>query len=73
MSGRIHVSAVRVTTQGIRIRHTFEIHDVALRTAATAAVGRGLFLEDWLVALARRGMAATAGPVVEDSRGSTTD
>lgn len=61
----MRVSAVRVTTQGIRIRHTFEIHDVALRTAATAAIGHGMPLDEWLVALVRRGMEATSEPVVE--------
>ena len=66
----MRVSAVRVTAQGIRIRHTFEIHDAGLRTAATAAVGRGLFLDEWLVALVMRGMEATSGSVVDGSRES---
>ena len=51
MTGPVRVSAVKVTGEGIRVTRDFEIHDLALRTAATSALGRGQSVEDWLTAV----------------------
>ena len=51
MTGPVRVSAVKVSADGIRVDRGFEIHDLAVRTAATAALARGEFVDEWLTAL----------------------
>lgn len=51
MSRGVRTSAVKVTARGIRVDRDFEISDPAVRTAATAALARGHFVDEWLTAL----------------------
>jgi hypothetical protein len=58
MTGTVRASTVKVTTNGVRFDRGFEIRDLALRTAATEALGRGQFVDDWLTALVLASVAA---------------
>lgn len=58
MSELPSVSTVKVTSYGIRVDRGLELHDPAVRTAATAALARGQAVDDWLVQMIRLGVAA---------------
>jgi len=51
VTGPVRVSAVKLSAEGIRVGRDFEIHDLAVRTAATAALARGEFVDEWLTTL----------------------
>ncbi len=76
MTGTVRTSAVKVTARGVRVERNFEIHDVAVRTAATTALARGQSLDEWLTELVLgkvAGDATAPSPFGKKSDGVGTD